>query len=203
MQTRGGKWLGRTEAHATFEVAWHEAAAMLPEAPAAAPSERQIDNILASGLPATRLENGRRKFEGGSVKRIAEVYAEGDGRYREIHATEHGPWGDIWRLHRAYSDEGMVVLMNWAYGEVLTGYPRRALQRMLEGGELPCSMVGNGYFVPRKALEECVVLGSGPSSSQGGSGTNQVPSEVLFTGAVTSHGIDIIQTPFQSRNRLP
>ena len=201
MQQTGRNWLGRTEAHAVFGVAWHAAAAMLPDEPPKVPSERQVDNLLASGLPVTKLESGRRKFERGSVQRIAQLHAESDGRCREIHVTEHGPWMDLWRLHRVYSDRGVVVLMNLAHGEVLTGYPRRTLQHLLEGGELPCSMVGNSYFVPRKSLEGYVRVRG--SSSQGGSGTAQLPVESFLVGTVTSHRAGLIFTPLQGRDGLP
>ena len=99
MQTSDENWIGRWGAHAVFGVAWYDAAAMLPDEPRKAPSERQVDNLLASGLPVTKLESGRRKFERGSVQRIARVHAESYGRYRELHATENGPWNDLWRLH--------------------------------------------------------------------------------------------------------
>ena len=64
MQQTGQNWLGLGEAPAVFESAWYAAAAMVPEGPQKAPSERQIDNLLASGLPATELESGRRTLAG-------------------------------------------------------------------------------------------------------------------------------------------
>ena len=174
---------------------------MLFHEPPSPPSERQVDNFLGSGLPVTTFENGRRKFDCSSVQRIAQVHVEGNGHYREMHVTEPGPWGDLWRLHRAYSDGGVVVLMNRAYAEAPTGYARRTLQRLLEGGDLPCSKVGSSYYIPRKALEEYLSVRSSPNL--GGSGAEQIPVERFSPRAITSHGIDIIQTPFQGRNRLP
>ena len=201
MQQVGKNWLSRRDAQAVFRVAWYTASEMVPEAPQNAPSERQVDNFLGSGLPVTKLESGRRKFESGSVQRIAQVHVEGNGRYREFHATENGPREDLWQLHRAFSENGVVVLVNTAYAAELAGYPRRTLQRLLEGDELPCSMVGNSYFVPRKALEE--YMRARGSSSQGASRTEQLLGESFFAGHVNSHRMDLIFTPLEGRDGLP
>lgn len=59
-------------------------------------------------------------------------------------------------LHRRYSENGVVVLVNTALAAELAKWsdvPRRTLQRLLNEGTIPKSKIGNTYFVPLNGLE--------------------------------------------------
>lgn len=150
--TRDGGWIYGRNAHAVFEGAWQAAA---PDGEP--PCERQIENIFASGLPATRMVGERREFLRESVESVARAHAESDGRWRLLFSTEYGPWRDLWRINRRYSQGGVVELLNTALGASMAkdalGVSHRSFQRLLLEEEIPASRVGNTYFVARKGLE--------------------------------------------------
>ena len=143
--------LDRQAAHAVFEVAWQGTA---PDGEP--PQWRQIENLVASSLPATRKVGDHWEYQRDSVERVAQVHAQSAGLWRVMHATERGPWKGIWFLHRRYSENGVVVLVNTALAAELTkrsNVPRRSLQRFLNDGTITNSRIGNTYFVPLKGLE--------------------------------------------------
>jgi len=141
-------WAERKEAHQIFELVWYEERGDAGEPPC----ERQVDYILASGLPSTRYVGDRARYEEESLRLVAKVHAQTDAG-RVLHALEDGPWGDVWRLHRRYSENGVVVLGNTAYAEHCSHLPLRTLQRLLFEGLIPSSKIGYTYFLPLKALE--------------------------------------------------
>lgn len=82
--------LDRQAAHAIFEVVWQETA---PDGEP--PQWRQIENVVASSLPATRRVGDHWEYQRKSVERVAQVHAQSAGHWRVMHATERGPWRDI------------------------------------------------------------------------------------------------------------
>ncbi len=140
-------WVRKQDATAIFEMAYQEAA---PEAPL--PTYRQIGNYLMSGLPATRNMGREREYEKSSIQAVAATLASSGGRERLLHATPDGPWNALWRLHRAYSVDGVVVCANTAYVERRTGLGRRTIERQLAQGERPGSRIGYTWYVPLGAV---------------------------------------------------
>lgn len=124
------------------------------------PTPRQIDNVFASDLMLTQEVDGRLEYEDTSLRRIAALHGWSGGLWREIHATQGGAWDELWRVYRAFDEGGVVILANTALAHYITGWPRRTLQRALQRGELPCSEVGNTYFIPCKAAGGPGLLGA-------------------------------------------
>ena len=147
MQKTRQEWLPRAEMKARIELRW------LNTTDQPMPEDRQMGNWLGSGLgPVRRGVEGRLEYEAGRWVQVAEVLARSASRERMIIATPEGPWAELWRLNRTYSENGVVELANTAFVERETQVPRRTLLRDLEQGELPGSRVGNTWFVPVKAL---------------------------------------------------
>lgn len=140
-------WVQKQDATAIFEMAWQGAA---PEAPL--PTDRQIGNYLMSGLPATRNMGREREYEKSSIQAVAATLASSGGRERLLYATQDGPWNALWRLHRTYSVDGVVIMGNTAHVAQLTGLATWDIQRRVASGEMPGSRVGYTLFVPLGAV---------------------------------------------------
>lgn len=140
-------WVQKQDATAIFETAWQEAA---PDAPL--PTDRQVRNYLGSGLPAMRDMGREREYEKSSIQAVAATLARSAGRERLLYATQDGPWNALWRLHRTYSVDGVVIMGNTAHVAQLTGLATWDIQRRVASGEMPGSRVGYTLFVPLGAV---------------------------------------------------